>query len=192
MSAIQSFYNQCSNHFGLLNTANIVLLPKKEGAERISDFRPISLIHAVAKIITKVIALRLQPHMNQLVSYNQSAFIKKRAIHDNFLYVRNLARLFHPTHTPSLLFKLDIAKAFDSVQWDYLLDLLQRRGFPSRWRNCLTSSQVLINGVPGSTIQHGKGLGQGDPLSPLLFVIAIDPLVKLLDLATQNGWLAPL
>lgn len=51
---------------------------------------------------------------------------------------------------------------------------------------------MLINGVPRSTIQHGKGLRQGDPLSPLLFVIAIDPLVKLLDLATQNGRLAPL
>ena len=92
--------------------------------------------------------------MNDLVSISQSAFIKKRCIQDNFLYVRNLARAYHRTKTPSLLFKLDIEKAFDSVSWEYLPELLERRGFPARWRNWIalilssSSSSVILNGVP--------------------------------------------
>jgi hypothetical protein len=69
-----------------VNEANIVLLPKNQMAATISEYRPISLINSVAKIITKVLANRLAPHMNELVSHAQNAFIKKRCIHDNFLY----------------------------------------------------------------------------------------------------------
>uniref|UniRef100_A0A8R7R4C4 Reverse transcriptase domain-containing protein n=1 Tax=Triticum urartu TaxID=4572 RepID=A0A8R7R4C4_TRIUA len=112
-----------------LNSANVVLLPKKEGAEGIADYRPFSLIHAIAKIIAKILSTRLAPHMEKLVSNAQSAFIKRRSMHDNFLRVRNLARRLHKCKTPSLLFKLNIRKAFDSDRWEYILDLLRRRGF---------------------------------------------------------------
>jgi hypothetical protein len=70
-----------------LNSANISLISKKEGAEEVTDFCPISLIHAIAKLISKMMAAHLAPHMNKLVSNAQSAFIKKRSIHDNFLYM---------------------------------------------------------------------------------------------------------
>ena len=113
MAAISHFSNLHTSNLHWLNSANIALIPKKEGAESILDFCPISLIHAIAKIITKVLATRLAPHMNNLVSPAQSAFIKKRSIHDNFMYVRNLARKLHRNRTPTLLFKLDIKKAFD-------------------------------------------------------------------------------
>ena len=101
-----------------LNSEDVVLLSKKEGAKEIADYRPISLIHAIAKIIAKVLSMRLGPHMKNLVSNAQSAFIKTRSIHDNYLYVRNLARRLHKRKTPSLLCKLDIRKAFDSVKWE--------------------------------------------------------------------------
>ena len=118
-------------NLNLVNKANIVLIPKKDGAESITDYRPISLIHAVAKIISKLLALRLAPKMNELISPCQSAFIKGRNIYANFLYVRNVAQCFHRNKTPSLLLKLDISKACDSVRWDYLLSLMQHRGFLS-------------------------------------------------------------
>jgi mannosylglycoprotein endo-beta-mannosidase len=193
MRVIYLFSNLHAQNFRWLNSANIALLPKKDGAEQLTDFRPISLIHGVAKIIAKMMSLRLSPFMDTLISKSQSAFIKTRSIHDNFLNVRSFTRRLHRTKTPTVFLKLDIKKAFDSVRWDYLLDLMQRCGFPSRYRNWVTallitsSSRVLLNGVPGAPIVHGRGLRQGDPLSPLLFDLAIDPLQQLLDLATTNG-----
>ena len=77
---------------------------KKDGAESISDFRPISLIHSFAKIVAKVLAMRLAPHMNSLISKSQSAFIKRRSIHDNFMSVRCVVRRFHRSKTPTLFF----------------------------------------------------------------------------------------
>jgi hypothetical protein len=98
-----------------LNGALLTLLPKKEVAELPGDFKPISLIYSFAKLISKVLALRLAPHINGLISNALSAFIKNRCIQDNFLYVRNLAGAYHRKRIPALLLKLDISKAFDSV-----------------------------------------------------------------------------
>jgi hypothetical protein len=90
MSVVDLFGNLHVSNFCWQNLANIVLLPKKDGAECISDFRPISLIHAIAKIIAKVLASRLGSLMDDLISNAQSAFIKRRNIHDNLLYLKNL------------------------------------------------------------------------------------------------------
>ena len=81
------FYNHKTSKMHLFNEANIVLLPKKQDPLNIADHRPISLINSLTKIITKLLATRLAPRMNELVSQAQNAFIKKRCIHDNFLYV---------------------------------------------------------------------------------------------------------
>lgn len=90
--------------------------PLLEGANKVQDYRPISLIHGIGKWIAKTLALRLASYLHSLVSRAQSAFIKTKSIHDNFLYVRNLIRRFHRSKTPSLFLKLDIAKAFNSVR----------------------------------------------------------------------------
>jgi hypothetical protein len=93
----------------------MVLIPKKKDALCLGDYRPISLTHSIAKIISKLMANRLAPVLNQLVSRSQSAFIKKRSIQDNFLYTQNLVRALHRAKKPALFMKLNIAKAFDSV-----------------------------------------------------------------------------
>jgi hypothetical protein len=104
----------------------------------------------------------------------------------------------HRNKFPTLFIKLDITKAFDSVRWEYLLNLMAKLGFPTRWRDWIatllftSSSRILLNGVPSAPIKHGRGLRQGDPLSPLLFVLVIDPLQKLFDLATDLGYLSKL
>ena len=198
MAAIQAIFDQRCVNLHFINAANIVLIPKKDGTDKVIDFCPISLIHGMAKIIKKILVLRLAPKIGHIVSASQSAFIRGRNIHDNFLYVQNLACRFHRNKTSALLFKLDILKDFDSVRWDYLLRLMQGWGFPQRWRNWIatllasSTSLILLNGIEGDRIQHSRGLRQGDPLSPLLFILAIDPLQRLLNMATERGLLSKL
>jgi hypothetical protein len=145
LRVIHLFSNLHAENFHWLNTANIALLPKKDGAEALSDFCPISLIHGVAMLIAKMMSLHLAPFMNMLISKSQSAFIKSRSIHDNFLSVRNFTRRMHRTNTPTILLKLDIKKAFDSVRWDFLLELMQRCGFPARFRNWVAALLVTAS-----------------------------------------------
>jgi len=114
----------------LLNWANIILLPKKSDARRVSDFRPISLIHSVAKLFAKLLANRLAPLLDSLVSKCQSTFIMKRSIHDNFLYIQNMVRSMHKQKMPAIFLKQDIHKAFDTV----MLEVQQVLGFGPRWR----------------------------------------------------------
>jgi len=138
----------------LLNSANIILLPKKHDAKRITDYRPIILIHSTAKLFSNLLANRLEPLLDSLVSKCQSAFIKKRSIHDNFLYARNTMRKLHKTMTPALFMKLDIQKAFDDVNWSYLIEVLQAFGFGPPWREWISilfltaTSRALLSVVP--------------------------------------------
>jgi mannosylglycoprotein endo-beta-mannosidase len=101
----------------LLNSASIVLLPKKNDAVEAKDYRPVSLLHSVTKLLCKMMANRLAPELHNLVSPGQSAFIKGRSIQDNFLYVRNVIKKAHKKKSPLLFLKLDIAKAVDSLNW---------------------------------------------------------------------------
>jgi hypothetical protein len=106
----------------LLNSAYITLLPKTVEALEIKDYRPISLVHSFAKTVTKILANRLAPKLSNLVAANQSAFVKGRCIHDNFLMVQGTATALHGHKQPRVLLKLDITKAFDSVSWPFLLE----------------------------------------------------------------------
>jgi mannosylglycoprotein endo-beta-mannosidase len=132
LSAINQVQALGTNLWGLLNSAHIVLLPKKSGSNRANEFRPISLMHSVSKILCKLLAIRLAPELGKLVSNNQSAFIKGRSIQDNFLYVKNVIKEADLKHSPLLFLKLDLAKAFDSVNWAFLLEVLEQMGFGQR------------------------------------------------------------
>ena len=185
-------------HWRLLNSATIVLLPKKNDAVDAKDYRPVSLMHSAAKILCKLLANRLAPELSKLVSAGQSAFIRGRSIQDNFLYVKNVIRQAHLKKSPMLFLKLDIAKAFDSLNWGFLLRVLERMGFGQRWRDIVSlllassSSRIMLNGSLGKQFSHRRGLRQGDPLSPMLFILAMEPLQRLFELATVQGVLSEL
>jgi hypothetical protein len=136
-----------------------VLIPKKRDACRISDYRPISLTHSFTKLVSKLMANRLSPQLDHIISINQTAFIKKRSIHDNFLYVQETLRDLYKRKIPSLFIKLDISKAFDTVSWSYLLQTMKHIGFGLRWRNWVssllcTASSFLLNGEPKKRVCH--------------------------------------
>lgn len=122
--------NQQALH--MLNQALVVLIPKKSNPVSITDYQPISLTHSFAKIISKMLANRLGPELHHPISHNQTAFIKRRCIHENFMYVQDVIKDLHRRKIPSLFVKLNISKAFDTVSWPYLLHIMSHLGFGHR------------------------------------------------------------
>jgi len=198
MSALHTIWEKRFRNLWMLNSAFITLIPKNYEAAQVKDFRPISLVHSFAKLVTKILANRLAGRLDEMVSPNQSAFIKRRFIQDNFMLVQQTVKYLHSQRQPRILLKLDITKAFDSVNWSFLLEVLRKLGFGARWCDLLcgllstSSTQVLLNGSPGETIQHRRGLRQGDPLSPMLFILVMDVLNRMVTQADEEGILQPL
>ena len=133
-----------------------------------------------------------------MVSTNQSAFIRGRCIHDNYMLVKQTIRLLYRRRVPSIFLKLDISKAFDSVSWGFLLEILTHLGFGLSWCNLVSnllrtaSTRVLVNGQPGDEIRHQRGLRQGDLLSPMLFILVMDVLNSMFTKASNLGLLQPI
>jgi hypothetical protein len=133
-----------------------------------------------------------------LVNKSQSAFIKGRLLHDNFLFVQSSAKLLHARRIPCLLFKVDLSHAFDSVAWQFLMEVLECMGFPRGWIDWVTAllpsanTRVLLNGSPGDSICHAHGLHQGDPLSPMLFLLVMEALNAMIHKADDWNLLVKL
>jgi hypothetical protein len=124
-----------SHPCSLYQTGPMILLRKKEQLEEIRDYRPISLTRSFGKLITKCLAKQLGTVLDSLVQPNQTAFIKGRCIHDNFHTVHLSCKVIHAKRTPCVLLNIDIAKAFNSIAWNFLLEVPAHLGFGQRWRN---------------------------------------------------------
>jgi hypothetical protein len=176
-----------------INPTFISLIPKTHGAKEIKDFRPISLVGGIYKIIAKVLAKRMRKVMDRIVSKPQNAFVKGRQILDLVLIANEFLDSRFKSKEPSVLCKLDMEKAYDHVDWNFLLYLLRRCGLGERWyawiKHCIsfTRFSVLINGVPSGFFGSSRAVHQGDPLSPFLFVLVMEAFSKMLGAFTSRG-----
>ncbi|RVX23043.1 LINE-1 retrotransposable element ORF2 protein [Vitis vinifera] len=175
------------------NASFIVLLPKKSMSRRISDFRPISLITSLYKIIAKVLAGRIRGVLHETIHSTQGAFVQGRQILDAVLIANEIVDEKRRSGEEGVVFKIDFEKAYDHVSWDFLDHVLEMKGFGSRWRKwmsgCLSSVSfaVLVNGNAKRWVKASRGLRQGDPLSPFLFTIVADVLSRMLLKAKERN-----
>ncbi|GJX95375.1 RNA-directed DNA polymerase, eukaryota [Tanacetum coccineum] len=180
------------------NPSFISLIPKVIDAKIINEFRPISLIVFQYKIISKILANRLSEVVDELVSHEQSALIKGRQILDGPLILNEVISWCKARNRQALIFKVDFQKAYDSVLWDYLDELLEKFGFGYKWRGwirgCLQSSKasILVNGSPTDEFSFRRGLRQGDPLSPFLFILVMESLHVAFQRIIARGMFSPL
>ncbi|XP_039042840.1 uncharacterized protein LOC120181870 [Hibiscus syriacus] len=158
------------------NATAVVLVPKVPNPSMIKDFRLISCCSIIYKIVTKILVNRLSVVFPSMISMNQSAFVKGRSIIDNTLLAQELVR-----------------KAFDSLNWDFVRIVLHALGLPEKFIGwilaCITnpSYSIVFNGTLVGYFKGARGVRQGDPFSLYIFVLAMNILSSLLNIAAKNG-----
>eukprot|EP00253_Pinus_taeda_P011321 PITA_11321 len=176
-----------------INSTFLALIPKEENAHTPEKFRPIALWNVIYKIISKVIANRLKPILPNLISEEQSGYVEGRQILDNILLAQEMVHTLQIRKKAGMLMQLDLSKDFDKVNWNYLEAVLTAFGFDQRWNKWIlaliksSSFSILVNGSPSETFTPSRGIKQGDPLSPFLFVILMEGLSRLIHKAKEEG-----
>ncbi|KAL8117764.1 hypothetical protein AgCh_015597 [Apium graveolens] len=181
---------------GELNCTNVVLIPKKEDASCLKDLRPIAMCNILYKILAKVLANRMKSILPFIILENQPAFVQNRSITDNVLVAFELIHhmsLKNHGVIGEVALKLDISKAYDRVSWSYLRQRLITMGLYETWVEWMMMCVKMVaynfcfNDSVIGPITPRKGLRQGDPISPYLFLLCVEGLYNALDVAADNG-----
>ena len=193
VAAIREFFQTGILPRGFNSTA-ITLIPKVTGADSLSQFRPVACCTTIYKVITRLISSRLKLFIDQAVQANQVGFIKGRLLCENVLLASELVDNFQAEgETTRGCLQVDISKAYDNVNWEFLINILKAIDLPPVFINwiwvCISSPSysIAFNGELIGYFQGRKGIRQGDPMSSHLFVIVMDVLAKSLDLGAVNG-----
>lgn len=179
----------------MINYTHVVLIPKVKNPSKMTELKPISLCNVSYKLISKVLANRVKGFLPLIVDESQSAFVSGRLMTDNILLsseIFHFMRHHQAKKRGSMALKLDMSKAYDRVEWDFLGCVLIRMGFPACWidrvMQCVTSVtySFLVNGEASDVLVPNRGLRQGDPLSPYLFLLFAEGLGALIKKANQD------
>eukprot|EP00253_Pinus_taeda_P009224 PITA_09224 len=176
-----------------LNTSFISLIPKQDSAQIADKYRPIDLCNVVYKIISKGVADRLKPLLPSLVAEEQSCYVEGRQILNNIMKAHEVVHMLTNKRQMGMIMQLDIAKAYDKVNWIYIKKVLTSFGFDHnsvRWVMALvttSSFSILVNGSPSYIFIPSRGVRQGDPLSPFLFILMMEGLGRSIKHAKAMG-----
>ncbi|GKF07474.1 RNA-directed DNA polymerase, eukaryota, partial [Tanacetum coccineum] len=154
------------------NSSFVALIPKVLDPKVVSDYRPISLIGSIYKVVTKILASRLSLVILDLISDVQTAFLPNRQILDGPFIINEILARCKLKKQQAMIFKVDFAKAYDSVRWDYLDDVL---------------ISILVSGSPTTEFHLYRGLKQGDLLAPFLFLLIMKSLHLSFSWAVEAG-----
>ncbi|KAL0285709.1 UNVERIFIED_CONTAM: Retrovirus-related Pol polyprotein from type-2 retrotransposable element R2DM, partial [Sesamum radiatum] len=177
-----------------LNHCIIALVPKSEHSPTVADYRPISCCNVIYKAITKIIADRLSTVLEHLIDRSQAAFVGGRSITDNIFLAQEMVRQYTRKRiSPRCTINVDLRKAFDSVSWTFLSRVLHGYGFPPpfiTWiMECVSTSSfsVALNGSLHGFFPGKRGLRQGDPMSPALFLLSMEYFSRLVKRRTSDS-----
>ncbi|MCH82386.1 LINE-1 reverse transcriptase like, partial [Trifolium medium] len=175
----------------------LTLIPKIKSPQGLGDFRPISLLGCWYKLLAKVLAGRLARVIGNLIPKTQSAFLKGRQLVEGVVVVNEVIDFAKKAGKECLILKVDFEKAYDSVDWGFLDYMLDRFGFSVKWRSwmkacvCGGNLSILVNGSPTHELPIKRGLKQGDPLAPLLFLLVAEGLGGLMRRAVEVNRFRP-